>query len=198
LAPLGASLLFSATFRLQPVHRIPDHSSRHHAKRYPAPIVVKLLCCASIHAQSWIGSPVIVMHKPLQSMNQAIATARTLEQMERGRGFPAALAQSRIASRLGVGVGTFRNLVYQRVKSVDAALRDKLQALLIEQYTHEINRLNAELEIAIRADPRLDSDTRLAIEAHIAKARALLGGAAQGERMAPTGEGLARTIGEER
>src|SRR6202041_1032743 len=119
------------TSRLPPVHRVSDHSSRHHAKRYPAPIVVKLLCADPIHAQTWIeesGTVFQDFRHSVRSMSHAVAIARTLERMERGRVQSAAVARSTIASRLKVGVGTLENILRERVKSIDADLRDRLQA----------------------------------------------------------------------
>ena len=116
----------------------------------------------------------------VRSMSHAVAIARTLERMERGRLQSAALARRSIASRLKVGVGTFENILRERVKSVDAALRDKLQALLIHELENEIDRLTHELEIARQTGLRLDSHAFTEVETHLAAARAILGGAAKG------------------
>lgn len=120
------------------------------------------------------------MHEPQQSvrnaMNQAVAVARTLEQLERSRGHSAAIARRALSARLSIGVGTFRNLVYDRVKSVDAAIRDRLQALLIQELEHEILRLSHELEIARQSGAHPACEHVGEIEAHLAKARALLVG----------------------
>jgi microcompartment protein CcmL/EutN len=112
------------------------------------------------------------------NMSSAIALAQNLERRERGRGFPVKAARARLADKLRVGYGTFENLVRGRVKTVDASIRDRLQALLIREIEAEIQRLQHELEIARQTGARLDSDQVCEIETHIQKAQALLANAA--------------------
>ncbi len=110
------------------------------------------------------------------NMTCAISIAQTLERKERARGLSVALARETIARRIKVGRGTFERLVRGRVKRVDAAIRDRLQALLVRELEGEIARLSHELEIARQSGTHLASIEVSEIETHLAKAAALLKG----------------------
>ena len=103
----------------------------------------------------------------------AITIAQTLERKERQRGNSIEIARRTLAARLKVGVGTLENLVRGRVKRVDAAIRDRLQALLVREYEQEIARLQHELEILRQCGAALNSDQVCEVEAHRAKASAV-------------------------
>jgi hypothetical protein len=108
-------------------------------------------------------------------MSAVAAIAQSLERRERERvGGTLAQARQRIADKLRIGVGTFENLVRGRVKRVDAAVRDRLQALIIREIETEIMRLNHELETYRRSGVALGSDEISEIEAHLCAARSLL------------------------
>lgn len=110
-----------------------------------------------------------------QSMS-SVAIARKLEEFERDRAGGKHAARRNLAGKLKVGIGTLENIIRDRVKSVDEKIRDRLQALLVEEYKAEITRLTHELEIARQGGARLDSDQVGEIEAHLEQARSLLGG----------------------
>jgi hypothetical protein len=112
-------------------------------------------------------------------MTCAISLAQNLERRERVRVNSALVARETLARKLKVGVGTIERLVRGRVKRVDAALRDKLQALLVRELETEIQRLSHELEIARQGGSHLASLEVGEIETHLSKARALLTGSAQ-------------------
>lgn len=114
----------------------------------------------------------------VSGMSAAIGLAQTLERKERGRGLSIRAARQRLAEKLQVGYGTFENLVRGRVKTIDASIRDRLEALLIRELENEIRRLTHELEIARQSGARLDSEQVCEIEAHLAKAKALMNGGA--------------------
>lgn len=122
------------------------------------------------------------IHKPWISrpngdpMSTAVALARSLEQRERTRVSSIAMARQRLATKLRVGVGTVENLVRGRVKRVDAAIRDRLQALLVRELEQEIMRLTHELEMARQGGSHLASFDVGEIETHLEKARSLLRG----------------------
>lgn len=108
------------------------------------------------------------------SMSNAIALAQSLERRERSRVDSVPAARRSLADKLRVGVGTFENIVRGRVKTVDAAIRDRLQALLVRELEGEIVRLTHELEIARQGGARLDSEQICEVETHLAAARAAL------------------------
>ena len=109
-------------------------------------------------------------------MNCAITLAQTLERKERARGLSVLEARQAIARKIKVGVGTVENLVRGRVKRADAAIRDKLQALVVRELEGEILRLTHDLEMARRGGLHLASVEVGEIEAHLARASALLKG----------------------
>lgn len=110
-----------------------------------------------------------------QSMS-SVAIARKLEEFERDRAGSKPAARRNLAGKLKIGIGTLENIIRDRVKSVDERVRDRLQALLVEEYKAEITRLTHELEIARQSGVHLDSDQVGEIEAHLHEARALLEG----------------------
>jgi hypothetical protein len=112
------------------------------------------------------------------SMSTAVTLARSLERHERARVSNLQIARQRIAARLRVGVGTFENLVRGRVKRVDAAIRDRLQALLVRELEAEIVRLTHELEIARQGGAHPCSHQMGEVEGLLTQARALLNGGA--------------------
>lgn len=115
---------------------------------------------------------------PKDSMSSAFTIAQTLERREKARVGSVGHARRSLANKLRIGVGTFENLVRERVKSVDAAIRDRLHALLIRELESEIERLSHELAMARQSGVRLDSGEVGQIEAHLSKAHALLNGSA--------------------
>lgn len=126
------------------------------------------------------------------SMSNAFAIAQSLERKERARVSSLKAARQNIASRLRVGVGTFENLVRERVKTVDSVIRDRLQALYVREIEAEITRLSHELQVARQCGDRLASQQVSEIETHLAKVRQLLPGGAAGTgtlAAPPTGVG---------
>lgn len=115
--------------------------------------------------------------EPRDQMSTAIAYAKTLEQHERSRGATLRGARESVARKLRIGVGTFENLVRGRVKRIDAAIRDRLQALLVRELEQEIARLTHELEMARQGGSHPASQHIGEIQAHLAQARALMSGA---------------------
>lgn len=115
-----------------------------------------------------------------EGMSTATTMARSLERHERSRGLSVQHARHRLADKLRIGVGTFENLVRGRVKRVDAAIRDRLQALLVRELEGEIARLSHELEIARQGGAYLAVEQMGAVQAHLEQARSLLTGARHG------------------
>jgi hypothetical protein len=107
-------------------------------------------------------------------MNSVFALAQTLERREKAKVGSVGEARRSLASKLQIGIGTFENLVRERVKACDGRIRDRLQALLVSELEAEIKRLTHELEIARQSGAPLNSDEVGEIETHLAKARALL------------------------
>lgn len=106
----------------------------------------------------------------------AAALAKSLERRERMRVSSIEQARQRVADKLRVGVGTFENIVRGRVKRIDAAVRDRLQALLVRELEGEIARLTHELQVARQGGYHPCSEQICEIETHLEKARALLNG----------------------
>lgn len=123
-------------------------------------------------------------HRETPEMNAAAVFDQTrqlavsLEHRERVRGSSVDQARQTLARRIGVGAGTFENLVRGRVKRVDAWIRDRLQALLVRELEAEIARLTHELQMVRQCGDHLGSQHVVEIETHLAKARALLEGRA--------------------
>jgi len=115
---------------------------------------------------------------PKDAMSTAFTIAQTLERRERVRVGSVGHARRSLASKLRIGVGTFENLVRARVKSVDTVIRDRLHALLIRELETEIERLSHELAMARQSGAHLASEQVGEIEAHLAKAHAILNGGA--------------------
>ena len=122
--------------------------------------------------------PKVGINEQGKAMSTAITLAQTLERRERTRVSSLAAARQRLADKLKIGVGTFENLVRGRVKRVDAAIRDRLHALLVRELEAEITRLSHELEIARQCGAHLACEQVGEIETHLAKARSLLNGGA--------------------
>lgn len=99
-------------------------------------------------------------------MRSAFSLAKSLERRERARVGSVDRARRVLADRLRIGVGTFENLVRERVKTVDARIRDRLQALLVKELEAEILRLNHELEMARQIGTPLNSDHAYPVNAH--------------------------------
>lgn len=123
----------------------------------------------------------MVLRKPRisvqdDSMSDAFAIAQSLERRERSRVSSVTAARRALASKLRIGVGTFENLVRERVKSVDASIRDRLHTLLVAELQNEIKRLSHELEMVQASRSPVAIEQMGEIEAHLAKARALLNG----------------------
>lgn len=108
----------------------------------------------------------------------AYAIAQSLERREAARAGSVERARERIAERARIGVGTLENIIRMRVKRIDAAVRDRLQALLIRDLETEIARLTHELEVARQSGAHLTSASISEVETHLARARDLLASSA--------------------
>ena len=114
-------------------------------------------------------------------MANAISLAQNLEKRERARLGCRATARRSLAGKLRIGSGTLENLIRGRVKRVDAAIRDRLQALLIKELELEIGRLWHDLEIARQTGAHPNSDEITKAEKLLFEARAVLNGAVMGK-----------------
>ena len=117
------------------------------------------------------------LRNSVPDMNCAISLARNLENRERSRVGNKQTARRALARKLRVGVGTVEHLVRGRVKRVDAAVRDRLQALLVRELEQEIARLTHELEIARQGGAHLASEQISEVETHLARIRKIMGAA---------------------
>lgn len=106
----------------------------------------------------------------------ALAIAQNLERRERTRVSTVKLARQRLADKLRIGAGALENIIRGRAKRIDAAIRDRLQALLIRELEAEIKRLQHELEIHRQCGMSLGGEQVSEVEAYLAKATALLKG----------------------
>jgi hypothetical protein len=106
----------------------------------------------------------------------SVLIAQNLERRERARGLTLPDARMRLADKLRIGVGTFENIVRNRVKRVDENIRDRLQALLVRELETEIARLSHELEIARQGGSHIAIEQVGEIETHLTAARSLLNG----------------------
>jgi hypothetical protein len=111
-------------------------------------------------------------------MAEARAEVRELEEREMRRGYKLPDARKRVAGRVGASPGTFRSLALGRLKKFDAALRDRIRALLIRELEQEVGRLAHEIETHKRAGARANSSAVGEAETHLEAAKALLRDAA--------------------
>lgn len=113
-------------------------------------------------------------------MNCAVSLAQNLERRERARGFTVPVARRAIARKIKTSVGTIENLVRGRIKRVDAAVRDRLQALLVSELEQEIARLTHELAIARQTGLHPASDEISEVETLLARATQILAASGSG------------------
>jgi transcriptional regulator with XRE-family HTH domain len=99
-----------------------------------------------------------------------------LEQRERERAPDISTARKRLARRLGALPGTIENFARGRIKRADAYLRARIEALLVQELTHEIAALSHELDClkATASHPACDAVSE--IEAALATAKSLMRG----------------------
>lgn len=112
----------------------------------------------------------------MAARDPAIDFAQSLERRERDRGASVTEARFNIAARARIGVGTFENIVRERVKRIDGRIRSVLQALLVRELEAEIERLTHELDATRRSGTDLDAQHVREIEAHLGAARAIIRG----------------------
>lgn len=113
------------------------------------------------------------------TIDHAREIARSLEAKEQQRAGSKDLARSSIASKLGIGRGTYDNLIRGRIKRLDVIIRDRLHALLMRELETEIARLSHELEIHRQCGTHLDSGEVGEVETHLAAAKAILNRSAE-------------------
>lgn len=90
-------------------------------------------------------------------------------------------ARQRLARRIGVLPGTLYTLARDRLKRLDANLRDRLTAYAISDLQSEMERLAHDLAMARQMGAHQDSPMVADIEKHLAAARALIAEAANGK-----------------
>ena len=110
------------------------------------------------------------------TVSEAVGIVRSLERLELPRCGTRCGAQRSIASKLHIGSATIDNLLRGRIKRIDAGLRDRLQALLINELQLEISRLSHELAIAMQGGAAAHSDEITSVEKLLSEARAVLNG----------------------
>lgn len=109
-------------------------------------------------------------------MHETQVLARQLERREMSKGVKLPDARRRIAERIGAAPGTLRSLALGRLKKIDAALRERIQAVLCREIEKEIARLQHELDTYSRCGANLDGASVFEIEAHLATARKMMEG----------------------
>ncbi len=82
-------------------------------------------------------------------------------------------ARARLARRMGVMPGTLYNLVFNRLKKLDEAFRERLTAYAIQDLEREIEGLTHELELARALGAPKDPGTVRRIKAALESAQAL-------------------------
>lgn len=107
-------------------------------------------------------------------MSEAVALAASLFRREQGRAGSRMNAYHAIGSKIGMSARWVRKLLAGRVNGIDAAIRDRLHALLVAELETEIKRLSHELEMVRASRSQIAIDQVGQIEAHLAKARELL------------------------
>ena len=107
-------------------------------------------------------------------MLEAISLARRLERIELSRAGTRAGARRRLAYKLQIAVCTFENIIYGRIKRIDASVRDSLRMLVVKELNLEITRLQHELAIARQGGTPPNADEIAAVESCIAQAWAIL------------------------
>lgn len=110
------------------------------------------------------------------TVEDARGIARALVNQERVSAGSLERARASVARKLGVGQGTFENLVRGRLKKLDAALRDRLQAVVVHQLQSEIARLQHDLDNARQIGLRADCEQVVEVSTYLEKARSILRG----------------------
>lgn len=110
-------------------------------------------------------------------LDETRALMRGLEEKEMRKGLKQPDARKRLAARLSVVPGTLTSLAKNRLKKIDASLRDRVRTLVIRELEQEIGRLTHELSIHKATGLRLDCAAVAEAETHLAAAKAILAGA---------------------
>lgn len=108
------------------------------------------------------------------SLSNSIDTISDLERGFQNRGLGRDEARQRIADGLRIGIGTLERLIRNRVKRIDADLRDRIQELHIQELQKELGRITHELEVARLTASRTNASEILEAKTYLQKARALL------------------------
>ncbi len=122
----------------------------------------------------------VVQQSEVPALNDAAAFdsardyALRLERFARSKGMNVGEARRWCAREGRVGVGTFENIVRNRVKTVDEKIRDKLAKLVVKLWRAEIARLNRELETIETVGGQLAREHREEVEACLARAHTIL------------------------
>lgn len=110
-------------------------------------------------------------------MSNAASVATSLVQREEVRARSRMSAYRAVGSKVGMSAAWVRKLVAGTVKSVDAEIKRRLDALLIRELEAEIGRLTHELEMARRGAEHPGAEYVEEIEGLLSQARTLLHGA---------------------
>ena len=96
---------------------------------------------------------------------------RGIVRREKYRVGDATVARQATARRLRIGLGTLKNLVYERIKTVSSELRDRIVAAAIADLSNEINKLEYEKQLLVQMGTSPDHNDMRALEGVLATAR---------------------------
>lgn len=83
-------------------------------------------------------------------------------------------ARTATARRLRIGSGSLKNIIYERVKTISAELRDRLIGAAIADLSGEIRKLEHEKQLLLAMGTRADDDDMAALETALATARRVI------------------------
>lgn len=107
----------------------------------------------------------------MSSVPVLAGVTRGIVRREKYRVGDATVARQATARRLRIGLGTLKNLVYERIKTVSSELRDRIVAAAIADLSNEINKLEYEKQLLVQMGTSPDHNDMRALEGALATAR---------------------------
>ena len=99
-----------------------------------------------------------------------------VERDKRRQGFKAGDARRSVAREIGCAPGTLENVARRRLKGVRGWVQEAIRAQVCRVMEREIQRLEAELQMARQCGARPDANEVIAAQAAIGEARRLIEG----------------------
>lgn len=114
------------------------------------------------------------------AVGTAVTIAASLVRREESRRASRMNAYVEVGRKIGMSGAWVRKLIAGAVRSVDADIKHRLDALLIRELEADIARLQHELEMARQGGSHPSSQHVVEIEAHLKAAHSLMAGGCDG------------------